>query len=65
LANVAFRTPNTILQPPRYDCVVERAEEAFAELFGEFADLRNRFDRRRNAVDLNRTEARFLQIKRQ
>jgi hypothetical protein len=55
----------TILQLAPYDCVVQSAEKALAEVFGQFRELGHRFDRRRKLVHLDLAEAGFLHIKRQ
>src|SRR5580704_9042354 len=62
---VPFQATKSILQPPRYDCVIERAEEAFPETFGQFSHLRHRLNRRRKPVDFDPSKPRLFKIKRQ
>src|SRR5580693_3917796 len=53
----------TILQLAPYYCVVQTPEEAFAEIFGQFRQLRHGFHRWRKFVYLDRAQPRFFHIK--
>src|SRR5580693_6898296 len=56
-------TTCTILQLAPNDYVIQPAEKAFAECFGQFRDLGNGFHSGRQFVNFDGTNSRFLHVK--